>query len=179
MDVSTIDKLRASARDVIRKLNRVCDDDDVVDAKKLVEALRNVAAYDEMGQLAEAISRRDPKDAKNRRLYAQYLINTGKATAAIDLLTPLKERLPEADPEFAEAMGLIGRANKQIFFDAGDKSQPSAQEALAQSVAAYRIPFELAPKLNTWHGVNLLAVLTRARRLGLRACAGAQFKANR
>lgn len=64
MDVSTIDKLRASARDVIRKLNRVCDDDDVVDAKKLVEALRNVAAYDEMGQLAEAISRRDPKDAK-------------------------------------------------------------------------------------------------------------------
>ena len=49
MDVSTIDKLRASARDVIRKLNRVCDDDDVVDAKKLVEALRNVAAYDEMG----------------------------------------------------------------------------------------------------------------------------------
>lgn len=168
MDVSTIDKLRVSARDVIRKLNRVCDDDDVVDAKKLVEALRNVAAYDEMGQLAEAISRRDPKDAKNCRLYAQYLINTGKATAAIDLLTPLKERLPEADPEFAEAMGLIGRANKQIFFDAGDKSQPSAQEALAQSVAAYRIPFELAPKLNTWHGVNLLAVLTRARRLGLR-----------
>ena len=92
MDVSTIDKLRASARDVIRKLNRVCDDDDVDDAKK--QALRNVAAYDEMGQLAEAISRRDPKDAKNRRLYAQYLINTGKATAAIDLLTPLKSARP-------------------------------------------------------------------------------------
>ena len=47
MDVSTIDKLRASARDVIRKLNRVCDDDDVVDAKKLVEALRNVAGCQE------------------------------------------------------------------------------------------------------------------------------------
>ena len=167
-DAPAIDKLRASARDAIRKLNRACEDDDVVDAKKLVEALRNVAAYDEMGQLAEAISRRDPRDAKNRRLYAQYLINTGKATAAIDLLTPLKERLPEDDPEFAEAMGFIGRANKQIFFDAGDKSQPSAQEALAQSVAAYRVSFEMAPNLNTWHGVNLLAVLTRARRLGLR-----------
>jgi hypothetical protein len=167
-DAPAIDKLRASARDAIRKLNRVCEDDDVVDAKKLVEALRNVAAYDEMGQLAEAISRRDPRDAKNRRLYAQYLINTGKATAAIDLLTPLKERLPQDDPEFAEAMGLIGRAYKQIFFDADDKSQPSAQEALSQSVAAYRVPFEIAPNTNIWHGVNLLAVLTRARRLGLR-----------
>jgi hypothetical protein len=168
MDVSTIDKLRASARDAIKKLNGICEDEDVVGAKNLVEELRNAAAYDEMGRLAEAISRRDPRDAKNRRLYAQYLINTGKATAAIDLLTPLKERLPKDDPEFAEAMGLIGRANKQIFFDAGDKSQPSAQEALAQSVAAYRVPFEMAPNLNTWHGVNLLAVLTRARRLGLR-----------
>jgi len=168
MDVSAIDKLRASARDSVKKLSRICEDDDIVEAKKLVEELRNVAAYDEMGQLAEAVSRRDPKDAKNRRLYAQYLINTGKATAAIDLLTPLKESLAKDDPEFAEAMGLIGRANKQIFFDAGDKAQTSAQEALAQSVAAYRVPFEMAPNVNAWHGVNLLAVLTRARRLGLR-----------
>src|SRR5271166_2485512 len=108
MDVSTIDTLRASARDAIKKLNGICEDEDVVEAKNLVEKLRNAAAYDEMGRLAEAISRRDPKDAKNRRLYAQYLINTGKATAAIDLLTPLKERLSKDDPEFAEAMGLIG-----------------------------------------------------------------------
>ena len=168
MDVSTINKLKDSARESIRKLSRICEDKDIVEAKKLVEELRNVAAYDEMGQLAEAVSRRDPKDAKNRRLYAQYLINTGKATAAIDLLTPLKECLAKNDPEFAEAMGLIGRANKQIFFDAGDKAQTSAQEALAQSIAAYRVPFEMAPNLNAWHGVNLVAVLTRAYRLGLR-----------
>ena len=126
MDVSAIDKLRALARDSVRKLSRICEDDDIVEAKKLVEELRNVCAYDEMGQLAEAVSRRDPKDAKNRRLYAQYLINTGKATAAIDLLTLLKESLAKDDPEFAEAMGLIGRAHKQIFFDAGDKAQTSA-----------------------------------------------------
>src|SRR5262249_4771162 len=91
-----------------------------------------------------------------------------KATAAIDLLTVLKEGLAKDDPEFAEAVGLIGRANKQIFFDAADKSQTSAHEALAQSVAAYRVPFEMAPSLNAWHGVNLLGVLTGARRLGLR-----------
>ena len=53
------------------------------EAKKTVEALRNQRDYELMGELAEVVSRRDPKDAKNRRLYAQYLIETGKATAAM------------------------------------------------------------------------------------------------
>lgn len=167
MEEPSPDKLRAEARDAIKKLGALCEDEDVIDAKKLVEALRNVRAYGEMGELAEAVSRRDPKDAKNRRLYAQYLIETGKATAAIDLLEKLAARLPKDHPEFAEAMGLIGRANKQIFFDADDKAHASAHEALKQSIDAYRVPFEEAPDKNTWHGVNLLAVLTRARRLGL------------
>jgi hypothetical protein len=79
MDVSAIDKFIASARDSVRKLGGTCEDDDIVEAKKLVEELRNVCAYDEMGQLAEAVSQRDPKDAKYRRLYAQYLIDTRNA----------------------------------------------------------------------------------------------------
>ena len=113
-----------------------------------------------MGQLAEAVSRRDPKDPKNRRLYAQYLIDTGKATAAVDLLTRLADRLPKNHPELAEATGLLGRAYKQIFFDAGDKTSSGAREALKQAIAAYRGPYEQDPRTNTWHGVNLLALLT-------------------
>src|ERR1700735_3481642 len=133
---------RAKAQMALKCLAGICEDEDLANAKDLVEALRNALLYEEMGKLAEAVSRRDPKDPRNRRLYGQYLINTGKATAAIDLLTPLAQRLPKGDPEFAEAMGLIGRANKQIFFDAEDKAQPSARVALEQAIAAYRIPFE-------------------------------------
>ena len=139
----------------------------MAEAKGLVEALRDRALYETMGKLAEAVRRRDPEDARNRRLYAQYLINTGKATAAVDLLTLLAQRLPKDDPEFAEAMGLIGHANKQIFFDAGDKADPSAHTALEHAVAAYRIPFEESPRENARQGVNLVALLSRARRLGL------------
>jgi hypothetical protein len=168
MDKPSHDELRAKARDTLKKLSGLFEDEELAKAKTLVQELRNAAEYEAMGQVAEAVSRLDPKDAKNRRLYAQYLINTGKATAAIDLLTPLKTRLGKDDPEFAEAMGLIGRANKQIFFDAGDKSQPFAQAALKQAISAYRIPFEQSPQKNTWHGVNLLAVLTKARRIGLK-----------
>ena len=163
----TLDELKDQAEQALKRLNGLCNDDDVSGAKQLVEDLRNVHEYDAMGRLAEAVSRRHPKDPKNRRLYAQYLIDTGKATAAIDLLRPLARRLPKDHPEFAEATGLLGRAHKQIFFDAGDKTSKGAREALKQAIAAYRKPFE-EDHANTWHGVNLLALLSRARRIGLR-----------
>jgi len=170
---ATVDELRARAKDALQRLRGLGSVDDLAGAKRLVEALRNVRDYETMGQVAEAVSRRDPKDAKNRRLYAQYLIDTGKATAAIDLLRPLAQRLPKTDPESAEAAGLLGRAYKQIFFDAGDKTSAGAREALKQAIVAYRKPFE-EQAANTWHGVNLLALLTRARGLGLRLAADLQ-----
>jgi hypothetical protein len=161
------DELLAKTEETLKRVAGICEDEDLAEAKYLVEALRDEALFEKMGALAEAVSRRAPKDARNRRLYGQYLINTGKATAAIDLLTSLAGRLQKGDPEFAEAMGLLGRANKQIFFDAGDKADPFARTALEQAIAAYRIPFEESPQKNTWHGVNLVALLHRARRLGL------------
>jgi hypothetical protein len=161
------DEVREQAKKALARLRGAGGDDDLSAAKALVEALCNQRDYDLMGQLAEAVSRRDPKNAKNRRLYAQYLIDTGKATVAIDLLQPLARRLPSVDPEFAEATGLLGRAHKQIFFDAGDKTAPGAREALKKAIATYRGPYEADHK-NTWHGVNLIALLTRARGLGIR-----------
>src|SRR6478736_8775063 len=104
----TLDELRARTRDMLRKLCGLCEEEDVVQAKRLVENLRDFRAYEEMGCLAEAVSRRDFGDAKNRRLYAQCLIETGKATVAIDLLKPLLQRLPKEHAEFTEAAGLLG-----------------------------------------------------------------------
>lgn len=162
-----LDELKDQAEQALKRLRGLGGDEDVSRAKRLVEDLRNAQEYEAMGRLAEAVSRRDPKDSGNRRLYAQYLIDTGKATAAIDLLRPLARRLPKDDPEFAEASGLLGRAHKQIFVDAGDKTSKGAREALKQAIAAYRKPFELT-HANTWHGANLLALLSRARSIGLR-----------
>src|SRR3984885_1112268 len=163
MENSSQDELRAKTKETLRLLAGI----DLGKAKALVKTLRDATLYEEMGAVAEAVSRRDPSDATNRRLYAQYLINTGKATAAIDMLTPLAERLPKDNSEFAEAMGLIGRANKQIFFDAEDKTDSAARAALERAITAYRIPFEVSPNQNAWHGVNLVALLDRAQRLGL------------
>ena len=162
------DAFRQSAEKSLDELRGFCGDTELKTAKMLVEVLRNQLDYDLMGQLAEAVSRHDPKDVKNRRLYAQYLIDTGKVTAAIDLLLAQVKRLPKEHPEFPEVMGLLGRAHKQIFIDAGDKSSPSAYEALKKAIATYRMPYSANPEINTWHGVNLLALLVRARGLGMR-----------
>jgi tetratricopeptide (TPR) repeat protein len=168
---ASADEVREQARRSLAALRGLCSDEEVRAAKVLVETLRNQRDYELMGRLAEAVSRRDPKDAKNRRLYAQYLIETGKATAAIDLLQALVRRLKKDHAEFAEATGLLGRAYKQIFFDAGDKAGDGARDALKKAIEIYRGPHELDAR-NTWHGVNLVALLTRARMLGLRVAPG-------
>jgi Trypsin-like peptidase domain/MAP3K TRAFs-binding domain len=168
-DGQSADEFRQRARDSCRRLRGIHDDDELLEAKALVAKLRDRREYDLMGQLAEAVSRVDPKDVRNRRLYAQYLIETGKATAAVDLLKPLGRRLDRAHPEFAETTGLLGRAYKQIFCDAGDKTSATARDALKQALAMYRAPLELDAGGNSWHGVNLLALLIRARRLGIKA----------
>jgi hypothetical protein len=68
-------------------------------------------------------------------------------------------------------MGLLGRAYKQIFFDSRDRASPAVHKALKQAVAAYRKPYEANPA-NTWHGVNLLALIANCRRLGIPLAAG-------
>jgi hypothetical protein len=164
--VNDLGALRARAQEALKKLAGVTGDD-LAAAKGLVAELRDAREYEAMGRLAEAVSRHDPDDPKNRRLYAQYLVDTGHATVAIDVLRMLARRLPATHPERVEATGLLGRAYKQIFFDAGDKSTGPSREALKAAIAAYRAPYEEDPA-NTWHGINLLALLTRARRLGVR-----------
>jgi hypothetical protein len=164
---ATVDDLRERAGSVLKKLSRLGSARDLAAAKTLVEELRNLGDYETMGRLAEAVSRRDPADPTNRRLYAQCLIETGKATAAIACLKPVVQTLPRKHKEYAEATGLLGRAYKQIFFDADDKTSEAAREALKQAIAAYREPYE-RNRANTWHGVNLVALLARARGLGLR-----------
>ena len=63
--------LKVRAEDALDELCSGPDDRELEAAKKLVESLRNAREYEVMGRLAEAISRVDPKDPKNRRLYAQ------------------------------------------------------------------------------------------------------------
>src|SRR5262252_4439027 len=173
MATVNLDELRKRTQESLNRVRGRGTEAEIAQARDLVEELRNARQYPELIQLAEAISRRFPDDARSRRLYAQGLIEQGMATVAIDVLKALAARLPKEHPEQAEASGLLGRAYKQIFFDAGDKTSDGARTALKQAIAIYRKAFE-DNEANTWHGVNLVALLTRARRLGMQVAKGLQ-----
>jgi lysozyme family protein len=166
-DDPSLDEIRIRADNMVKKLKSPRPGIDQSEVTDLLEQLRNVRQYELLCRVAECFSRIDPKNAKCRRLYAQALIETGSVTVAMDVLQPLARRLPTSHPEWLEATGLLGRANKQMFFDASDKSSRVAREALKQAIAAYRKPFEHDPN-NTWHGVNLLALLAMCRTSGVR-----------
>jgi len=170
---ANLDDLRKRTQESLNRVRGRGKETEFAQARALVEELRNARQYPELILLAEAISRRFPDDARSRRLYAQGLIEQGMATVAVDVLNALAARLPKEDPEQAEASGLLGRAYKQIFFDAGDKTSDGALTALKQAIAIYRKAFE-DNEANTWHGVNLVALLTRARRVGVQVAEGLQ-----
>lgn len=129
-------------------------------------ALRNQRKWAALLEGAESLCRRRPDDATARRLYGQALVESGHTVPALALLEPLAARLPRAHPERAEAAGLIGRVRKQHFLDTPDAPAAWRRDALAQAITAYDAAWRLDPALHTWPGVNLLALVTRARREG-------------
>lgn len=150
-------------------LHRAPDANGIEAARALLLPLRNARAFDTLVGLAEALCRVDPVDPPDpttRRLYAQGLIETGATFAALALLRELLQTVPTTHPESTEACGLIGRAYKQMFLDARDPRSAPARRALAAAVQAYGAPYAADPVRNTWHGVNLLALVSRARREG-------------
>ncbi|HEY6641453.1 TRAFs-binding domain-containing protein [Povalibacter sp.] len=163
---SATTELRATAQRVLDQLSGLNAAAALPEARKLVETLRDAREYECLIQLAESLGRLDPKDAKTRRLYAQALIEMGQVSVAIDVLQALAHRLDKDDHELAEATGLLGRAYKQIFFDARDKTGAGARHALQQAIAAYRKPFENNPA-NVWHGANVVALIANCKRLGI------------
>src|SRR5688500_7663197 len=128
------------------------------DGLELLKPLRDCRDFGRLGELAEALSRLNPKNARVRVAYAQSLIETGRASAAIDVLRSALQ-LPGIHTSVTDELwGFIGRANKQIYMDAVDRATDAARSCINDAVEGYRIPFDRDPD-NVWHAINLAAVL--------------------
>jgi hypothetical protein len=90
------------------------------EARGLLPELRKQREFDLLAQLSERVLRDHPEEAFTRRLHVQALIETGLATAAIEVARAGLKKLPESDGEWSELTGLMGRAYKQIAVDARD-----------------------------------------------------------
>lgn len=126
--------------------------------------LRDAGRYPDLLSLTETSRRHSPDEPALRRFQAQALIEMGQVTVAIDVLECLVGRLARNHPETEEALGLLGRAYKQLFLEAEDRSSPAARAALASALRLYHDGFSRSRGAATWHGINLAALVARARR---------------
>ena len=78
----------------------------------------------------------------------------------------LAERAKNDAEEYSEACGLLGRIYKQIYTEAQGSRLGMAEAALGHAIDCYRRIYDVDPS-RIWHGVNVVALLRRAKRDGI------------
>jgi uncharacterized protein with NAD-binding domain and iron-sulfur cluster len=173
-DGGALDRLRVAAEDndptqtaalcdvLIRHLDASDEPFGEADGVAVLDLLQRHRLFALMGRVADALRRRGLDSAGIRRRHAQALIEEKSYTQALDILRSI-----QAEDEMDEALGLTGRVYKQIYVDTTAQASNRTRQTLIDAVAAYRRGYERAPGKNTWHGVNLVALLQRAARDGV------------
>src|SRR3954468_7564135 len=120
--------------------------------------LRAVRQFVQMRRYADAAIASGTTDFKVRRQFAQALIELGEFDEAVGVLEPLIRDTPPRHVENYEARGLLGRAYKQRYIDAGSRAEP---DWLTTAIATYWLAFE-EDNDNLWYGINAASCLLRA-----------------
>lgn len=142
------------------------------EALKILNLLRRKRLFTLMQNVADALIQSGQDAYQIRRQYAQSLIDQGNITAANTFLDALiadtaADPSEKAAQENAEARGLKGRAYKQLYINAKDRTSERVMGHLKDAVRWYFDVYTSAPEKNLWHGINVVALLMLARREGV------------
>jgi hypothetical protein len=142
-------------------------------ATALLSQLRRKRRFADLERLADALEQSGRDDPAVLRLHAQALVDQGKLVVARGLLQGLVVDASAPQEERHEGVGLLGRLHKQLYVNARRSAaagEPLSQRDLAnlaEAVRHYRRGWTEDPGRNAWHGINLVALLARARRDGV------------
>ena len=118
--------------------------------------------------LAGAAALRADATPDLRRLHAHMLLERGFSQEALARLTALLSDPALSPKDRSEAVGHVGRINKDRFIAAsaaGDKK--GAKTFLKQALDAY-LPWYAANPASVWHGINAVALLARREARSIR-----------
>lgn len=157
-------RTKVLSEELIRRARASQDLFPVDDAKSVLTALRLQRYLDLVDRVADTLIQTGIDDTRVRRDYVQALIDQGSRTAAIHMLHGLLADAGESDPMKDEARGLLGRAYKQLYIDAGEPTLERNRELLRKSLEHYRSACDDTVEKPLWHAINIVALLKRAKR---------------
>ncbi len=136
---------------------------DLPQIKKTLGLIRRKRLYADLEHVASLFTMAGKDDPVIRRQWCQSLLDQGRVLQALTALTLMSRKYSDDPVEGPEIRGLIGRAYKQLFVNEGNP------ENLRAAITAYRFDWEHRQGDYRWHGINLVALLSRAKRDGISA----------
>ncbi|MEZ5908998.1 MAG: trypsin-like peptidase domain-containing protein [Hyphomicrobiaceae bacterium] len=135
----------------------------------VLKSLKDARAFDHLARVADHIQRLGVDDGLVARDQAQALIDSGQPVAAVPVLERIAMTTSSDQEAHIEALGLLGRAHKQIYVEYRHRPRPPAIEsALRQAISRYASAYLAAADDKVgWLGINLVALIARARRDGV------------
>jgi len=134
---------------------------DLPQIKKALGLIRRKRQFADLEHAATLFTMAGREDPVIRRQWCQSLLDQGRVLQALVTLNSMSQKYSDDPVEGPEIRGLIGRANKQLFVKDGDP------ESLRAAITAYRVDWERRQGDYRWHGINLVALLSRAKRDGI------------
>ena len=131
------------------------------DARRVLELLQRKRHFQHLQRVADALVHNGLDQPIIRRRYAQALLDQEMLTAGLSILDGLIETTDDAG-ELAEARGLVGRANKQLYVLTGTSAGQRRNAYLQAAISAYHEVYRNEPNARLWHGINTAALLKRA-----------------
>lgn len=132
---------------------------------QILLVLRQSLRYEELELVADAALAHGLDAPLVRRQYAQALVDGGNPAVALRLYTELATDETAPRGERMEARGGVGRCYKELFLACTEPVR--RQSYLTRSLDAYLAAYREDPDVYTWHGINAVALLARARRDGM------------
>lgn len=143
------------------------------EGEKILQYLRNKRMFTQMQRVADALIQTGRDTFTIQRQYAQSLIDQGNYTAALAVLNQLIAETGKADNKNAkaakenmESRGLLGRVYKQLYVNADNNSVRKA-DFIRRAIDAYEAVYNAAPGTALWHGINVVALVQRAKSDGI------------
>lgn len=134
---------------------------DLPQIKKALRLIRRKRLFADLEHAASLFSMAGKDNPLIRRQWCQSLLDQGRVMQALAALNLMSQKYADDPGEGPEIRGLIGRAYKQLFVANGDA------ESLKVAIGAYRFDWERRQGDYRWHGVNLVSLLSRAKRDGI------------